>query len=66
MSRGAVCETTQAERMGLQATWNRARDAGSPGSEQAGMTGEGTQHKHAQSQILHTNTDTQSKIKKRD
>lgn len=33
----------QAERMGLQATWNRARDTGSPGSEQAGMTGEGTQ-----------------------
>lgn len=29
--------------MGLQATWNRARDTGSLGSEQAGMAGESTQ-----------------------
>lgn len=37
-----LCETVQAERMALQASWMRARDTVSVGSEQAGMTGEST------------------------
>ena len=61
LTRG-VCECVrlymQAERTGLRATWNWARDTGSPGSEQAGMTGESTQACTITDTHIHTHTHT--------
>lgn len=58
-------EVVPAERTGQYAIWNAARDTGSLGSQQAGMTGGSTQDTCACSQSqIHTHVHTPSVIKK--